>query len=143
MTVLTLQDRLASLVTGMGYEFVGCEWGGSLLRVYIDTEKGVTLDDCTRVSRQISAMLDVEDPIQGKYTLEISSPGLDRPLFEMKHYQQQLGKKIKIKLHSPIQERKNWVGVLKQVEPMNIILLVDAEEIVVPFAAIEKGRVCE
>ena len=86
----TLQDRLASLVSNMGYEFVGCELnrhsGGSLLRIYIDKETGVNVDDCARVSRQVSATLDVEDPIQGRYTLEVSSPGIDRPLFDLSHY---------------------------------------------------------
>ena len=76
----TLRDRVASVVNAMGYEFVGCELQrqgrGSVLRIYIDSEKGITLDDCSKVSRQVSAMLDVEDPIQGHYTLEISSPGI-------------------------------------------------------------------
>ena len=91
----TLQDLLESVVSGMGYEFVGYELhgrgSGKVLRVYIDKKGGVMLDDCSRVSYQISAILDVEDPIQGHYSLEVSSPGLNRPLFTLEHYQQQIG----------------------------------------------------
>jgi ribosome maturation factor RimP len=142
---MTLQDRLASLVTAMGYEFVGSEWRrqnqGSLLRIYIDKEDGIMMDDCSKVSRQISAMLDVEDPIQGRYTLEVSSPGLDRPLFEIAHYQKFVGNRVKLRLHTPLNSRRNFVGDLVRVEAMNIHLMVESVEIVVPFSSIEKANV--
>lgn len=143
--VVTLKDRLASVVNAMGYEFVGCETQrqgrGTLLRVYINSEEGVTLDDCSKVSRQVSAMLDVEDPIQGQYTLEVSSPGVDRPLFEANQYQKFIGKRIKIRLHTPLNDRRNFAGELLRIEGMNIYLLVDGTEIVVPFSSIEKANV--
>lgn len=143
---LTLRERLQSLVIAMGYEFVGMELQKqsrrrSILRIYIDSGNGVTLDDCTKVSRQVSAMLDVEDPIQGEYNLEISSPGLDRPLFEIAHYQKQIGNRIKVRLNSPLTDRRNFVGVLLRVEESNIHLLVGQEEVVLPFSSIDKAKV--
>jgi ribosome maturation factor RimP len=141
----TLRDRLADVVTAMGYEFVGCELQrqghSSLLRVYIDSEKGVTIDDCSKVSYQVSAMLDVEDPIQGRYTLEVSSPGIDRPLFEIAHFERFVGNKVKIHLHMPLNGRRNFSGMLLKVEGTNIHLLVDEENIVVPFSEIEKAKI--
>jgi ribosome maturation factor RimP len=143
---VSLRDRLASLVNSMGYEFVGMELlrqgrKRSLLRIYIDKDKGVTLDDCTTVSRQVSAMLDVEDPIQDEYSLEISSPGIDRPLFEITQYQKQIGERIKVRLSSRLAERRNIVGFLLRVEGDDIHLLVDQEELVIPFSTIEKAKV--
>lgn len=141
----TLHDRLAHLVNAMGYEFVGGELDGhgrgGVLRLYIDSDKGVTLDDCSRVSYQVSAMLDVEDPIQGHYTLEVSSPGLDRPLFEVAHYQKQIGNRIKLRVCAPVHNRRKFVGVLLRVDGNDIHLLVDEEELVLPFSAIEKANV--
>ncbi len=128
----------------MGYEFVGCELmrqgRGSLLRIYIDSEEGITLDDCSKVSRQISAMLDVEDPIQGSYTLEVSSPGLDRPLFEIAHYQKYVGSRVKIRVHIPINNQRNFVGLLLRVEETNVHLLVDQTEVILSFSDIEKAK---
>lgn len=139
-----MRDRLAAIVTALGYEFVGSELAGqgrgSVLRVYIDKDQGVTVDDCSKVSRQISAMLDVEDPIQGQYSLEVSSPGLDRPLFEISHFQKYIGQKVKIRLLAPIDTRRNLVGILTRVEGMNIHLIVDAVEVVVPFSEIDKAK---
>jgi ribosome maturation factor RimP len=142
---ITLRDRLASLVNGMGYEFVGCELQrqgrGAVLRIYIDNESGIKLDDCSRVSRQVSAVLDVEDPIQGEYTLEISSPGLNRPLFEIAHYLKMMGSRVKLKMYAPINNQRNVKGVIVRVEGMDIHLLVDTVEIVVPFSNIEKANI--
>lgn len=140
----TLRDQLAVVVTGLGFEFVGCELQrqgrSSLLRVYIDKENGITVDDCSKVSRQVSAMLDVEDPIQGRYTLEVSSPGVDRPLFEIAHFQKFIGNKVKIRVYAPINNQRNFVGKLSRVEGTNIHLLVDENEVVVPFSDIEKAK---
>lgn len=141
----SLKEKLASLVNNMGYEFVGYELQRqgrrSVLRIYIDTERGVTLDDCSRVSYQVSAMLDVEDPISGQYSLEISSPGLDRPLFEIVHYQKYLGQRVKIRMRTPVQNQRNFVGVLVRVEGMNVHLLVEQGEIVLPYSDIEKAKI--
>ncbi len=142
---ITLRDRLASLVTAMGYEFVGSELlrqgRGSVLRIYIDREQGITLDDCSNVSHQVSAMLDVDDPIQGFYNLEISSPGLNRPLFELVQYRKFIGNRIKVRMHSPINNRRHFVGILQRVDEADIHLLVDAEEVILPFSGIEKAKI--
>lgn len=141
----TLSERLRSLVNAMGYEFVGCELQGqsqhAVLRIYVDSEKGVNLTDCSKISQQVSAVLDVEDPIQGAYALEVSSPGLNRPLFEIAHYQKQIGNRIKVRVCANIHNRRNFAGVLVRVEGNDIHLLVEGEEIVLPFSDIEKANV--
>lgn len=141
----SLRDHLASVVLSLGYEFIGCELmrqgRNTLLRIYIDKEKGVNLDDCALVSRQLSAVLDVEDPIQSRYILEVSSPGMDRPLFELAQYKKVIGKKIKIRLSSPIDNRRNLVGILLAIEEdSKIQLLVDEEKLTLPFSQIEKAK---
>lgn len=141
----TLSERLAPLVKTMGYELLGCEYQAqgrySVLRVYIDNEAGVTVTDCSRVSDQLSAILDVEDPIRGHYSLEVSSPGVDRPLFEIAHYQKQIGKRLKVRTYTPIQNQRNFVGVLLRVEGSDIYLQVDKEERKLPFSDIEKANI--
>jgi ribosome maturation factor RimP len=147
-----LYERLTLLIEGMAYEFVGCQLlsqGRSFLfRIYIDSQephKGVTADDCSKVSRQVSALLDVLDVIQGHYILEVSSPGIDRPLFEIKHYRQFLGKRVKLKLYMPVNERRQYQGILQRVEEEYIYLLVDEseQEIRLPFSIIEKANLVE
>lgn len=141
-----LHERLVKLIDSMGCELVGCEIVSqgrqALFRIYIDSPKGVTLDHCSQVSRQVSAMLDVEDPIQSRYVLEVSSPGINRPLFEIEHYQKYIGSRVKLKLYSPINQRRQYQGILVRVEEENIYLLVDdsEQEIALPFSAIEKAN---
>jgi ribosome maturation factor RimP len=141
----TLSKRLAPLMQNMGYELLGCEYHSqgrhSVLRVYIENETGITVADCSRVSEQLSAVLDVEDPIRGHYSLEVSSPGIDRPLFELAHYQKQIGQCLKVRTCKPIQNQRNFTGVLLRIESDNIYLLVDKEEKIVPFSDIEKANV--
>jgi ribosome maturation factor RimP len=140
-------EKFEKLITSMGYEFVGGEYvsqgGRSILRLYIDGEKGVTVDDCGKVSRQVSAMLDVEDTIQGRYSLEVSSPGINRPLFELKHFEKQVGNRIKLKLRTDIDGQRQFKGVLKAVSGDTITLLVDetGQELVLPFSTIDKSNV--
>jgi ribosome maturation factor RimP len=140
-----VRDRLALLVQAMGYEFVGCEYHAqgrySVLRVYIDNETGVTLTDCSHVSEQMSAVLDVEDLIRGPYSLEVSSPGVDRPLFEIAHYQKYVGNRIKVRTWVPIQNQRHFVGILSRVEGNSIYLLIDAEERILPFSDIERANI--
>lgn len=140
-----LRDKLATLINSMGYELIGCEMLPSgrqmIFRIYIDSKKGVSLNDCSLVSHQVSAMFDVEDPFQGRYALEISSPGIDRPLFEIEHYQKYVGEKVKIRLYAPINRRRQYKGILKRVEGENIYLLDDTgSEVMLPFSAIEKAN---
>lgn len=141
-----LHEKLETLINSMGYELVGAELlpvsGRQTLRIYIDSAKGVTLDDCSRVSHQVGAMLDVEEPLQGRYTLEVSSPGIDRPLFEIKHYQKFIGCRVKIRLYTAIDNRRQYKGTLLRVESDNIHVLVEEseKEVILPFAAIEKAN---
>ncbi len=140
-----IQNSLSSLIEKMGYEFVGCEWTSagshSVLRIYIDKNQGITVDDCSAVSHAVSEMLDREDPIPGQYLLEISSPGLDRPLFLLAHYENQLGQRLKLRLHTTLEARRKWEGKLLRVDDEKIYLLADTGEIVIPFSFIEKGNV--
>lgn len=141
-----LHERLVTLISSMGYELVGCELlpqGRQVLfRIYIDSPGGVTVDDCSKVSYQVSAMMDVEDPIQGSYSLEVSSPGIDRPLFELEQYQRYIGKRVKIRLYSPVNQRRQFKGVLQSVQGEDIYLLTDEtkEAVKLPFSLIEKAN---
>ena len=109
-------DCVESVVTGMGYEFVGAQYGrhrrGGLLRVYIDTEGGIDVEHCASVSQQLSAVLDVEDPIREAYVLEVSSPGLDRPLFRERDFAAHCGARVNVRLLRPLQGRRNFKGRL-------------------------------
>jgi ribosome maturation factor RimP len=141
-----LHEQLGSLIASMGYALFGCELlpqgRQMVLRIYIDSEKGVTIDDCSRVSHQVSAMMDVLDVIHGRYFLEVSSPGINRPLFELAHYRKYIGSTVKIRLHAPLKQRRQFTGLVKRVEGEDIYLLVEGstEEVVLPFSAIEKGN---
>ena len=141
-----LHERLVTLIGSMGYEFVGAEQlpqGRQMLfRIYIDGPTGVTVDDCSKVSHQISAMLDVDDPFHVRYTLEVSSPGIDRPLFELGHYRKYIGKQIKLKLRLPIEGRRQYKGILQQVDGDDICLMVsDTEQsLKIAFSNIEKAN---
>ncbi len=142
--ITQLNEMFGPVVAGMGYEFVGLEYlsGASpaILRFYIDHEQGITVDDCAAVSRQISAVLDVEDPITGEYTLEVSSPGLDRPLFIAEHYQQFMGEKVKCKLRMPLDGRRNFTGKLLEADDEKITLSIDNDEFELFIDDIEKAN---
>lgn len=141
-----LHARLETIIKSMGYDLFGCELSSMgrqmLFRIYIDSPRGVTIDDCSLVSHQISAMMDVEDPIKGRYVLEVSSPGIDRPLFELAQYRRYIGNRIKVKLYVPIEQRRQFKGILQQVDGETIHLLVDetGQAISVPFSDIEKAN---
>ena len=111
-----------------------------MLRVYIDHEDGITLDDCTSVSHQLSGVLDVEDPIRGHYDLEVSSPGLDRPLFTVEHYERFRGRKVRVKLAAKLDGRRNHEGLLAGVRDAELILDVDGEIRNLPLDMIESAR---
>lgn len=141
-----LYEKLLTLINSMGYELVGGEMlpqgRRMVLRLYIDSPGGVKVDDCSKVSHQISAMMDVEDPIQSRYSLEVSSPGIDRPLFELEHYGRFIGSRVKIKLYSPINQRRQFTGILKRIEGEDIYLQLETnEEVKLPFSGIEKANI--
>jgi ribosome maturation factor RimP len=139
-----LTALMTPVVESMGYELVGVEFHGSehhgVLRVYIDQEAGITVDDCADVSRQISALLDVEDPIVQPYDLEVSSPGIDRPLFKLNDYQKFSGLKAKIKLGVALNGRKNFSGILQGVDQELVLIDVDNEVFELPFHDIARAN---
>jgi len=139
-----LIELLEPVVTALGYEMLGIEHfrqkDGSMLRLYIDNDVGITLDDCTRVNHQVIGVLDVHDPIKEKYFLEISSPGLDRPLFTLEQFQRFLGEKVKMKLREKIEKRRKITGVIKAVEETAVIVGADGVDYVIPADAIDSAR---
>ncbi|MEH6444355.1 MAG: ribosome maturation factor RimP [Oceanospirillaceae bacterium] len=140
-----LQEMLDPIAQSMGFELWGLEYlsqgKDSILRIYIDAPEGVSVDDCAQLSHQASGILDVEDIITGMYTLEVSSPGLDRLLFKLDHYVAYVGHTVKIKLRMPFDGRRNFKGLLKGVETDEVILEVDNEEYLLPIDYIDKAQV--
>jgi ribosome maturation factor RimP len=131
-------------VEALGFEMVGIEFvragKHSILRVFIDHEKGIDVDDCADVSHQVSAVLDVEDPINTEYNLEVSSPGMDRPLFTEAHYERFVGEIISIRLSVPMDNRRNFKGTLLNCENGQISVEVDGETFLIAIANIDKGN---
>ena len=113
----------------------------SLLRIYIEREEGVMIEDCEKVSRQVSALMDVEDPIAGEYTLEVSSPGLDRPLFRIEHYSQYVGSEVDLKLRRPLDGRRKFKGQIIKVSGGIVGLLVEGFEYDLELSDIEKASI--
>lgn len=133
------------VVESMGYELVGVEFMGAgghgTLRVYIDRDGGVSLDDCAAISHQISGILDVEEPIKQAYDLEISSPGIDRPLFKLSDFERFAGKTARIKLAAGLLGRKNFKGKLHGVaDSKRVTIEVDGEIFDLPYADIAKAN---
>ncbi|MBC3436206.1 ribosome maturation factor RimP [Pseudomonas sp. BW16M2] len=140
-----LQALLAPVVEGLGYQCWGVEYVSqgkhSVLRIYIDKEDGILVDDCEAVSRQASAILDVEDPISSEYTLEVSSPGMDRPLFTLEQFAAHAGEQVKIKLRTPFEGRRNFQGLLRGVEEQDVVVQVDQHEFLLPIDSIDKANI--
>lgn len=132
------------IVEGMGYELVGVAYSGGprggLLRVYIDHPTGIGVDDCERVSHQVSGVLDVEDPIATKYSLEVSSPGLDRPLFRRGDYERFAERPVKLRLATPIGGRRNFSGVLRGLRNGNVLIDEEGTEHLLPLEQIEQAH---
>ncbi|VAX08591.1 Bacterial ribosome SSU maturation protein RimP [hydrothermal vent metagenome] len=132
-----LEDKLtrlvASAVEALGFELVGVEYlaqgAHSILRVFIDSEQGITLDNCSKVSHQISGVLEVEDLIRGKFNLEVSSPGLDRPLFTLAHFQRFTGEDVKLRLRQPLNGQRKFKGVISAVENERIQIVLDENQV--------------
>ena len=139
-----IQNIIEPVVSTLGYELVGVEYLSqgrrSLLRIYIDHSNGISLEDCQQVSHQVSGMLDVEDLIRGQYTLEVSSPGSDRPLFTKEQFIRFIGSEVSIRISVPLDGRRKFKGILRSIDETNVILLVEDEEISLPFSSIEKAN---
>lgn len=145
----SLEERLtnmfAPVVTALGCELWGVEYvtGGpnKVLRVYIDKDEGVMVEDCEKVSRQLSALMDVEDPIAGEYMLEVSSPGMDRPLYTLDQFSRYVGQVVAVKLRVPFDGRRKFKGVLTGIEDSDVVVAVDNEEYLLPIESIEKANI--
>jgi ribosome maturation factor RimP len=142
-----LWKLLEPAVRGLGFELWGVEYqSGSipvLLRLYIDHPDGITVDDCGAVSEQVGAVLDVEEAIRGDYTLEVSSPGIERPLFTEEQYRRYLDSDLKVRLSWPEHGRRNFRGRLVSVSEYGIEIEVDGVAYELPFGAIARARVLE
>lgn len=140
-----LTEMLKPAAEALGYEFLGIEYIAqgkhSILRIFIDHENGINVDDCASVSHQVSGILEVEDPIASQYTLEVSSPGLDRPLFTLEHFKQFVGKTIEMRCHLGVDGRRKFKGELVAVEGEELILNVDNQDYTVEFSDVDKANV--
>ncbi len=130
-------------IESLGYELADIEVniGGGVLRLFIDSENGITLDDCAAVSRAVSALLDVEDPIPGEYNLEVSSPGLNRRLVKVAHFERFVGSKVKVKLKRLVQGRRNYKGELVGYDEPNVLVKEGGDTFAIPFPEIDSARV--
>lgn len=133
------------VVTGLGYELVGAEFGqgenGQTLRVYIDTDAGIVMEDCATVSRQLNAVLDVEDTIKSAYLLEVSSPGVDRPLFTEAQFAAQTGEQVRVRMTDGVGGRRNFKGRLVAVKEGMATVEVDGIDYDLPVVDVEQAHV--
>ncbi|MDB2387313.1 ribosome maturation factor RimP [Shewanella sp.] len=139
-----LVEMLKAPVEALGHELWGLEYiqagKHSILRLYIDNEKGIFIEDCADTSRQVSAVMDVEDPISTEYTLEVSSPGVDRPLFTAEQYQLYVGETVKVQLTMPVAGSRNLKGTVVSIEGQMLTVSVDGNELIVALDNIRKGN---
>lgn len=138
-----LEQLLAPSINDMGYELWGCEYLSqgkhSLLRIYIDKEDGIGIEDCQNVSHQVSAVLDVEDPIPGNYSLEVSSPGIPRPLFNGGQYQRYIGETVQVKTFKPVSGKRKLQGTIVSVSENFVVLNINGEDNELLFSNIVKA----
>ncbi len=139
-----LTDMLRPAVEETGKTLLGVEFisagNNSVLRLFIDHENGIDVDDCAEVSRQVGAILDVEDPISSEYNLEVSSPGVDRPLFELSHFQQVVGEIVNVKLSIPLNGRRKFKGILAAIENDTLIVEVDSIDYELAINNVDKAN---
>ncbi len=139
-----LTQLLKPTIEDMGYAL----WGIELIspgrrptvRIYIDADTGVSVDDCAQVSHHVSGVLDVEDPIKGEYTLEVSSPGVDRLLFEPEQYEPYVGEIVDIRLRLPVQGRRRFKGILMGTDGEMLLVSIDEQEFSLPLRSVDRAR---
>ena len=143
-----LRDTLAALLTplveGLGYELWELEYspgrGNGFLRLYLDAEAGITLEDCERVSRAVSELLDAEDPIPGQYTLEVSSPGLERPLRTAEQFGRFVGETVFVETVQVVEGRRRFKGALTAAGAETVEVEVDGKRWTLPISGIRKAH---
>jgi ribosome maturation factor RimP len=140
-----LEALLAPSVMALGLRIWGIEYLAqgkrSLLRIYIDGDNGVTIEDCERVSKQVSDLLDVEDVLASSYTLEVSSPGMDRVLFKPEQYAESIGETVDVRLNYPFEGRRRFVGALTSLENDEVIVQVEDSEFLIPLSNVQRARI--
>ncbi len=140
----TLKEMLEPAVNAVGMQLWGIEFLSqgkhSILRVYIDSENGVTIDNCEAASHQVSGVLDVEDPINGEYNLEVSSPGMDRPLFNFDQFAAYQGELIKVRLQMAVNGMRNFTGKLLEAKDDALTFQVDNQQLTVSINQIDKAN---
>jgi len=144
LSSVKLTNLLKPLVEDLGYEFVGLEHSSNpknpALVIYIDKQEGIAVEDCEKVSREAAALLDVEDPIPGRYNLEISSPGLDRPLFTLEQFDQFTGEVAQVSVYAPLDGRRKFKGKILGTEEQRIRLELESEEVLLDVDNVVKAR---
>ncbi len=144
MTSNELQNLLKPTVGRLGYELSDLEVRtgskSAVIRIFIDHPDGVGIEDCEKVSHAVSALLDVEDPVAGHYDLEVSSPGWNRKLRKVEHFQRFAGETVKVEMRFPIEGRKRFRGTLLSSDDANIVVDVDGESHTLPMATIDTAR---
>jgi ribosome maturation factor RimP len=143
LTVNHIDELLQPGAEALGYELVAVEISGgdtSIVRVYIDHADGITVTDCAKASRQFSAILDVDDPISNKYTLEVSSPGMDRPLAKPQHFVDVVGQGVKIKMAILVDGRRRFTGELVEANEEFAVVEVDGEQTELPYEDMDRAR---
>jgi ribosome maturation factor RimP len=139
-----LMQLLQPTVEDMGYSLWGVELTSPgrrpTVRIYIEAETGVSVDDCAQVSRQVSGILDVEDPISGEYTLEVSSPGIDRLLFRPEQYEPYVGEMVDIRLRLPVEGRRRFKGLLLSADDDTVVVQIDEQSYTLPLRSVDRAR---
>jgi len=143
---LRINNLIQPLVEDLGYEFVGIDYSGNpknaVLRIYIEERsRGIAIKDCEQVSREVAALLDVEDPISGNYTLEVSSPGLNRPIFNLEQFDRFVGEVVSMTLYAPVNTRRKFKGELLAVDGNRVFVDQDGVRVGIEFENIIKSRV--
>lgn len=138
-----LKELLAPVVEDLGYTLWGVQYlqgRGAVLRLFIDHDDGINVDDCALVSHEVSGVLDVEDPIPGDYNLEVSSPGLDRPLFELSHFERYQGESVQLTLLAPVAGKRKMTATLVAVDGDTLVMELDGESLRVPYSQVDRAR---
>jgi ribosome maturation factor RimP len=140
-----LETLLTPTVAALGLRVSGLEYLGqgkhSMLRIYIDRDEGVTIEDCELVSKQVSEVLDVEGTLTSSYTLEVSSPGMDRLLFKPEQYAESIGETVDVRLNYPFEGRRRVVGALTGLENDEMVVQVEDSEYQIPLSNVQRARI--
>ena len=144
LAIMDVNRLIEPILDEMGFELVDTEYlsehGKWVLRIYVDRQGGVTLDDCVHVSREIGDLIDVKDIVPTQYVLEVSSPGLNRPLKKEKDFLKAIGKKVKVKMDHPVLDRRNFTGYLKAFQDGMLYVEISNKVVSLPLQNVKKAN---